>query len=131
MRVCAQSLALVASALLLSGTAWASNGIYLPPPPGGLGGEDSIETASGTRCRQSINSNGAYLDVGAAGSAAKPLPPNSQPFVVEQRDAQALAYVRLTVPIGKRPDRIDCSNIYRLEIERLKRELELLKMSAE
>ena len=121
---------LLAACLLPSAALASSNGIYLPPAPGGPGGEDSIETASGTRCRQSINSNGAYLDVGATGSAASPVDPN-RPFVADSRDREATAYVRLTVPLGRRPARIDCSQVYQLEIQRLQREIELLRMSAE
>lgn len=121
---------LLAACLLPSPALADSNGVYLPPAPGGPGGEDSIETASGTRCRQSINSNGAYLDVGATGSAASPVDPSRQ-FVTDGRDREATAYVRLTVPLGRRPTRIDCSQVYQLEIQRLRREIELLRMSVE
>ena len=127
-RNCLRAACLIA----LSGAgAAAADPLYLPGPPHGPGGEDSIETSSGTRCRQSINSNGAYLDAGLAGSAAKPVDLRGQPYFSDTRDQQALAYVRVTVPLGKRPKRIDCSNIYELEIDRLKRELELLQMAAE
>jgi hypothetical protein len=64
MRAFARKLALIASASLVGGVmpgmALAdTTGIYLPAPPTSPGGEDAIETSSGTRCRQSINSNGA------------------------------------------------------------------------
>jgi hypothetical protein len=110
----------------------ANNGVYLPPAPAGPGGEDSIETASGTRCRQSINSNGAYLDVGISGSAAKPVDDIGRAFIADNgRDREALAYARVTIPLGNRPKRIDCSAVFELEIQRLKREIELLRMAAE
>lgn len=131
MRAFARSLLLAVFAAEASGVALAgTTGVYLPPAPGGPGGEDSIETASGTRCRQSINSSGPYLDVGVAGSAAKPLDSKFAGFV-EERDQQGLAYARVTMPLGSRPKRIDCSQIYQMEIQRLQRELELLKMAAE
>lgn len=131
MRAFARGL-LPAAFLLLSAPAWAGNdGIYLPQAPTGPGGEDSIETAGGTRCRQSINSNGAYLDLGAAGSAAGPPQDPSRAYIGDSRDREAMAYVRLTVPLGQRPRRIDCSQIYQLEIQRLQREIELLRMAAE
>ncbi|QPQ55272.1 hypothetical protein IC614_01240 [Allosphingosinicella flava] len=121
-----------ASLLALSGGASATaEQIYIPLAPNGPGGEDSIETSSGTRCRQSINSNGTYLDAGVAGTAAKPMPDAGRNYFTDTRDQQAMAYVRVTVPIGKRPKRIDCSSIYELEIQRLQREVELLKMAAE
>ena len=121
---------LLAACLLLESAALAGpTGVYLPSPPSGPGGEDSIETSSGTRCRQSMNSNGAYLDVGATGSAASPADPQRQ--YVEGRDREATAYVRVTVPLGRRPQRIDCQQVYQLEIERLRREVEMLRMNAE
>ena len=126
-------ISLLAACLLLEPAAALAGptGIYLPPPPSGPGGEDSIETASGTRCRQSMNSNGAYLDVGATGSAASPLDDLSRQFVTDGRDREATAYVRLTIPLGRRPSRIDCQRVYQLELQRLQREIELLRMAAE
>lgn len=114
--------------------ALANNSIYLPPTPQGPGGEDSIETADGVRCRQSMNSNGSYFDAGAAGRAASAPTQQVQPGLIllpADRGNEALVYVRVTVPIGKRPGRIDCSRLYELEIARLKRENELLRMAAE
>ncbi|HEY6917100.1 MAG TPA: hypothetical protein VI381_05605 [Allosphingosinicella sp.] len=133
MRVFARNCLRAASLLGLSfggGTVRAEQ-IYIPMAPNGPGGEDSIETSSGTRCRQSINSNGTYLDAGVAGTAAKPMAEDGRGYFTDTRDRQAMAYVRVTVPIGKKPKRIDCSSIYELEIQRLKREVELLQMSAE
>lgn len=136
MRAFVRNLLLAVSLAALSSGALAStNGVYLPPAPRGTGGEDSIETADGTRCRQSINSNGAYLDVGAAGTAASPLDDGTGQgnllVYSQERDRRALAYVRVTIPLGKRPERIDCSRIYEMEIARLQRELELMRMAAE
>ncbi len=132
MRASARTLALAACLLLEPAPALAGTyGVYLPPPPSGPGGEDSIETASGTRCRQSVNSSGPYLDLGAAGTAASPIDEATRAFSLDQRDRTAMAYVRLTIPIGHRPQRIDCSAVYQLEIQRLRREIELLRMNAE
>lgn len=135
MRVFARSLLLAASLelTLVTGTAAAAqSGIYLPPAPNGPGGEDSIESSSGTRCRQSINSNGGYIDIGLAGSAGSGIPQQSGVFIsINERDKEALGYARVTIPLGKKPRRIDCSRIYELEIARLRQEVELLKMNAE
>lgn len=131
MRASARNSALVVCLLAASPAAHATQGLYLPPAPQGPGGEDSVETADGTRCRQSINSNGAYLDVGAAGSAAKPQDRTAIPGFNDQRDREGVVYFRLTVPLSAKPARLDCSRLYELEITRLKRELELLKMAAE
>ncbi len=130
----ARSLLLGASiALSIAGSASADGGFYLPTAPSGSGGEDSIETASGTRCRQSINSNGAYLDVGMAASRTTDRQPD--PYRVGQvhqdRGTDALGYARMVVPLGKKPARIDCARLYELELARMKREIELLKLAAE
>ena len=74
MRVFALASALLASLLVPSQSLGATDGVFLPPAPQGSGGEDSIETAEGTRCRQSINSSGPYADLGVAGRAASPQP---------------------------------------------------------
>lgn len=37
---------------------------------------------------------------------------------------------RMVVPLGKKPARIDCARLYELELARMKREIELLKMAA-
>lgn len=125
----------LAALLCVSTAALAREGIHLPTAPHGSGGEDSIETADGTRCRQSINSNGAYLDFGAAGSAASPLDrsdADQRLYLYQQdRDREALAYMRVTIPLGRRPARIDCSRLYQMELERLQRELEMLRLAAE
>lgn len=109
--------------------------MFLPPAPQGSGGEDSIETAEGSRCRQSINSSGPYADFGVAGRASTPLPqaPAGTAFYAypQDRDSQGLIYARLTVPLGKRPARIDCTRLYELEIARLKQQVELLSMAAQ
>jgi hypothetical protein len=106
-----------------------TNGVYLPPAPTGPGGEDSIETSSGTRCRQSINSSGPYVDLGVTGTTASRQDRTQSSFLYsDQAPNEATAYARVTIPIGKRPQRIDCSEVFQLEVTRLKREIELLKL---
>lgn len=132
MRAFVPSLLLVASFdVLLSGSVCAQTGVYLPPGPQGPGGEDTIETSSGTRCRQSINSNGGYVDIGVAASGRAGYPNQTNAFIsVTERDREATLYARVTVPLGKKPTRIDCSRVYELEIQRLQQEVELLKINA-
>ena len=136
MRAFVRSLALVASLLATHSPTFATtSGVYLPPAPQGSGGEDSVETAEGTRCRQSINSSGSYLDMGVTGRAASALPQGAEvgPFLGYQqdRDREGLLYARVTIPLGKRPQRIDCTRLYELEIARLKQQVELLSMAAQ
>jgi hypothetical protein len=132
MRASVRNLLLAASLELVAASASAQQGIYLPPAPQGPGGEDTIETASGTRCRQSINSNSGYVDVGLAASGGAGIPKSSGAFItINERDREALAYARVTVPLGKQPKRIDCSRVYELEIDRLREEVALLRMNAQ
>lgn len=143
MRVFVRSLLAAGSLklLLCSAAVLAQQGVNLPAAPQGPGGEDTIETASGTRCRQSINSNKGYVDVGVAGSARSGIPnrqaapggvfPSSVFVNINDRDREALAYARVTIPLGKQPKRLDCSRIYELEIDRLRQEIQLLKMNTE
>lgn len=93
----------------------------------GPGGEDSITTSEGVRCSQSINSNGGYLDLGVAGGNIErgygydPGPPGQA----------AIGYARIIIPLGEAPRRLDCNALYQLEIERLKAEIEMLRIGLE
>lgn len=123
----------LAACLLAVSAPAPADGVYLPPAPTGSGGEDAIETADGARCRQSINSSGPYLDVGMAASSSNASRGNTygQAITETHGGQQALGYARITIPLGRRPSRIDCSRLYELEITRMKREIELLKLAAE
>lgn len=70
------------------------------------------------------------MDFGVVGSAASPVQGRAVGAFSDQRDREAMAYARLTVPLGKRPQRIDCSRVFELEIEKLRREVELLRLNA-
>lgn len=104
-----------------------TNGVYMPPPPQGTGGEDSITTATGTHCRTSMNSNKGYVDMGVTGSQG-----TANDFFggyVGQRQDNSTIYVRFVIPIGAAPAKIDCSRFMQLEIERLEAEIKMLKFS--
>ena len=80
------------------------------------------------RCSQSINSSGGYLDLGIAGGDLSTYYSSSQNFATNNT---AVGYARVIIPLGKRPKRIDCSQLYQLEIERLKAEIEALQIGLE
>jgi hypothetical protein len=103
----------------------AANGVYMPPPPMGVGGEDSITTGTGTHCRSSMNSNKGYVDVGLTGSqgTANDVLIGYQPG----RQDTATVYARVIIPLGASPKKIDCSRFMELEIERLEAEIKMLK----
>lgn len=86
-----------------------------PPIPNGF---DEVRAADGTSCRSSIAGNGAYLDLGGIGSEDVP---GSGSLT------GATVYGRITIPLGKKPSRIDCSSLYQLELQRLQHELNLTK----
>lgn len=131
MRASALALLLAAS-LAAEAPAFANDGIFLPQSPIGPGGEDSIETAEGTRCRQSINNSGAYADLGIVGNKARqPDYRSGAVALVNDNVDYALAYARVTIPLGRKPRRLDCTRLYELEITRLKREIEMMKMNPE
>lgn len=79
-------------------------------------GQDEVRGADGTTCKTTVASNGAYFDTGVIGS-------NSH----GEFNAGGI-YGRIVVPLGDRPSRIDCRRLYELEIERLRLELQLVKM---
>ena len=79
------------------------------------------------RCSQSINSNGGYLDLGVAGGDLNTY--YSSPGTATAQ--AAVGYARVVIPIGKAPKRLDCNRLYELEIQRLKAEIEMLKIGLE
>jgi hypothetical protein len=111
-----RSLFIVCASLALSIVSPAgatTTGVYLPSAPSGSGGEDSIETSSGTRCRQSMNSNGSYLDVGVTGSAASPLPNDLNRYGFnDSRDREATVYARVSIPLDRKSTRLNSSHRY-------------------
>jgi len=103
--------------------ALAGDGLFLPSPPTGPGGEDSITTSEGVRCTQSVNSSGGYLDFGVAGGD---IDTNSPPGATPAKQG-TIGYARLIIPLGSSPKRLDCARLYDLEIARLKAEIQLLR----
>lgn len=115
-----------AALILAVSAAPAAEGILLPSPPVGPGGEDAITTSEGVRCSQSINSSGGYLDFGIAGGDLSNYTSGSA-----SGDQSAIGYARVIIPIGSSPKRLDCARLYDLEIARLKAQIELMKVGLE
>ena len=80
-------------------------------------GQDEVQASGEISCRSSVGGGGPYVDAGVVGS--------------EDRFGRATtsAYARVVVPLGRRPRRIDCTELYELEIERLRMELALAHMN--
>lgn len=120
------ALAFVATTPFMSTTVSAQS-MYLPPPPQGVGGEDSVTTQSGTHCRTSMNSNSGYFDVGVGrGQQNNAIPGYYSGFGPQSQDT-ALAYVRVVIPMGSAPKKLDCNRVLELEIQRLTAEIEMMK----
>lgn len=83
---------------------------------------DSIETAEGVRCKSSINNGGPTLDLGVGHIR------DEASYDGGARETSAIAYARLVVPLGPKPERLNCKRLYDLEIARLKMQLELMRM---
>ena len=98
-------------------SAFNQQGFNLPSVPRATG-QDSVRGAGGISCQSSVSTNGPVFDAGFIGTND-----------VYARDAAAL-YGRITIPLGRKPKRIDCSTLYNLEVERLRLEVELLRRSA-
>lgn len=109
----------------------ANEGLALPPPPSGPGGEDAITTSVGSRCSQSINSNGPYLDLGVAGYRGIDRDYGYLDNQDNDQEPGGFAYARVIVPLGEQPQRINCNTLYELEIRRLREEIELMKIGIE
>ncbi|MEQ1652273.1 MAG: hypothetical protein ABL897_07290 [Hyphomicrobium sp.] len=92
-----------------------SYGLQLPQVPQ-PNGQDEIRAADGTTCRSSMASNNAYLDVGGIGGQG-----------IDGSFDSGTVYGRMIIPLGDIPNRLDCSSLYNLEIERLKHELALVR----
>ena len=119
----------LAFAALTPDVASADAGLFLPSAPRGSGGQDSVESATGTRCSQSINNDGPYLDLGVA---VNNNPDSSfRSTLGDDRDMEAVGYARIVIPLGPRPERIDCMRLYELELQRMRSEIEMLRMGLE
>jgi hypothetical protein len=112
-----------AALILVASAADAADGLLLPSPPVGPGGEDAITTSEGVRCSQSINSSGGYLDFGVAGGDL-----SSYTAPGTSAGQSAIGYARIIIPLGPAPKRLDCARLYDLEIARLRAEIEMLRI---
>ena len=107
----------------------ADSGVFLPSAPRGPGGQDTIESATGTRCSQSINSSGPYLDLGVSANNSE------DSLFLSDREAEGdlavIGYARIVIPLGETPKRIDCHRLYEMELERLRAEIDMLRLGLE
>ena len=82
-------------------------------------GADEVRAADGTTCRSAVGHRGAYVDVGSVASQD------------DGRFGNASVYGRVIIPLGKRPRAIDCTDLYQLEMERLRMEVASMRRAIE
>lgn len=100
-----------------SSSSFNQNGFNLPNQPN-ISGQDMIRGPSGITCQSAIGTNGPKLDMGMIGSN-------------DIFDRETISfYGRISVPLGKKAKRVDCTRLYDLEISRLKMELQLMRAGA-
>ena len=71
---------------------------------------DEIHTSGGARCRQALGSPDT-LEFGS--------------IINDQGDGSV--YVRYTIPLGKTPPRLHCNSLYQLELDKMRREIQMLR----
>lgn len=112
--------------------------IQLPAQPQFPQGQDKVRAADGTECSVSTAPRDKYMDVGFVGGGSSgsgvenaypffgpsaTLMPNNQ-----YSRATGGVYMRIVINLDAKRPRIDCNELYNLEIERLKAEIEQLKL---
>jgi hypothetical protein len=98
------------------------------PNAGGTYGQDSIRTADGLDCKNSIG-GGTNLEFGVTGivdNASTPFS-SSNPDYGTTKDIGV--YARIVIPLDGPKERINCNSLYELELR--KKRLEVLKLQEE
>lgn len=133
----AGSLQQSASIFLHVSLAWGLSGLPLPSAfaqqaslamPFGVvpSGQDRIRSADGVECQTHVGPRNRWMDMGvySMGNQTNNLPtmPNS---------SQAVGvYARITINLDPVAPQIDCSRLYQLEIDRLRREVDDQQMNS-
>ena len=100
--------------------------LALPSPPGTFG-QDSIR-AGELDCKNAIG-GATQLEFGVTGIVNNATSPfgSDDPFNPQTKDIGVFA--RITIPLDKPKERINCNSLYQLELR--KKRLEVLKLQAE
>ena len=101
-------------------------GVVIPQSNNSNFNYDEIRTSSGTTCRQAMGSN-LELEAGVVGSDAG----NDGNYFDPSRDytlenSGGAIYGKVTYYFGA-PKRLDCSRLYELEIQALRRQIESMR----
>ena len=115
--------------VLASAPAMAQQGFYLPAPVTSPG-QDEFRASDGTTCRTTMDGT-RRLEVGTFASGNQTA--GSSNFVPGYGSTPGQAnvgvYGRFTVSLDASRERMDCSQLYKLELEKKQIELDLMKQS--
>jgi hypothetical protein len=112
--------------------------IQLPGQPQFPQGQDKIRAADGTECAVSTAPRDKYMDVGFVGGGSSGTGvENSYPYIVpgttlmpsnQYNRVTGGVYMRIVINLDAKRPRIDCNRLYELEIQRLRAEIEQLRL---
>ena len=132
----AKKIAIYAFACLFCGASY-SQSMMPSTSPTTVGG-DEVRGRDGTTCRQG-SYVGPTVDFGVSMTPTTTTTTGLQTTLAAQITNQLSdqstqqrnlgVYARVVIPFGKQPDRLDCTRLYSLEIERLQLELVRMKES--
>ena len=111
--------------------------LSLPAPPSWPSGQDRVRSSDGVQCETSTTPRDWYMDVGVVAGRGNGLGSNSNPTIIDvnsqfinnnfERNTYAI-YARVVINLDKAKPHIDCGQLYQLEIDRLKAEIQYLQM---
>lgn len=121
--------------------AQSTNNLSIPQSTGIVQGTDSVRSSDGVNCSISVAPRDKWMEIGVLGQgyngqgvenqypslytgSGQIVYPPSNPY---QRQGVGI-YAKLVINLDKERPRLDCNELYRVELERLKLELEQLKL---
>lgn len=112
--------------------------VQLPQAPQFPQGQDSIRAADGTTCTTSTAPRDKFMDVGVVGGGTSGVGvENAYPYVYQPGAAipsnqygrmTAGVYARIVINLDPEKPKLDCARLYELEIQRLRLEIEQMKL---
>jgi len=92
-------------------------------------GGDEIRSRDGTTCRQGTHATPVF-DSGISSQQPQQFANYLGSGFIQTQPSQSMGvYARIVIPFGKDTERVDCTKLYALEIERLQLEVERMKAS--
>lgn len=112
--------------------------IQLPATPQFPQGQDRVRAADGTECSVSTAPREKFMDVGVVGGTSTGSGVENQyPYILpgstvipgnQYNRVTGGVYARIVINLDPERPKIDCNRLYELEIQRLRAEIEQLKL---